>query len=62
MDPSVGFAGGWLDDGDPESGGGGYGGVNGDNSVGEKLRWSHLHTLLSKNQRIFYQSKLLFLV
>lgn len=60
MGPSAGFVGGWLEDGDPKSGGGGYGGVNGDDSIGEELRWSHLHRLLSKNQRLFYQSKLLF--
>ena len=60
MGPSVGFAGGWLEDGDLEGGDGGYGGVNGDDSIGEQLRWSHLHTLLSENQRIFCQSKLLF--
>ena len=60
MGPSVGFAGGWLEDGDPEGGGGGYGGVNGDDSISEELRWSHLYTLLSENQKIFYQSRLLF--
>ena len=60
MGPSIGFAGGWLEDGDPEGGGGGYGGVNGDDSIGEELRWSHLYTLLSENQKIFYQSRLQF--